>query len=200
MVTHLANEAELVSKARRGDTEAFTILAKQYYQPLYRLALKITGNPEDAEDVTQEAILKAFSNCKHFRATSRFYTWLVRITVNQALMKLRKKRAQRELPLEDFVATADGDNEMPREFEDSSPNPEACYARAEMQETISKAMGNLSPRLGLVFILRNVDGLSLQETSQALGLSLSALKSRLLRARLMLRRNLAGMVQQEASR
>ena len=109
MVKHLANETDLLARARVGDSEAFGTLVSHYYQPIHRLALKITENTEDANDVTQDALLKAFCKLGKFRESSRFYTWLVRITVNQALMTLRKRRSQRELLWEDLIATGAGE-------------------------------------------------------------------------------------------
>src|ERR1700681_2666963 len=107
MATHLSGETELVAAARSGDAEAFGLLIGHYYRNVFHLALRITRNHEDAEDVLQEASLKAYRNLKQFQGNSRFYTWLVRITMNEALMKLRKRRSDRQVPL-DEVASHDG--------------------------------------------------------------------------------------------
>jgi RNA polymerase sigma-70 factor (ECF subfamily) len=98
MAVHLANENALLAEARVGNAEAFGTLVNQYYPNIYRLALQITGNREDAEDALQDAVLKAYVNLGQFRGNSRFYTWLVRIALNQALMKLRKRRSGKEVP------------------------------------------------------------------------------------------------------
>ena len=197
MATHLANEAALLTQARSGNTEAFGTLANQYYQHIYRLAFKITGNREDAEDVTQDSLLKAYCNLDQFRANSRFYTWLVRITVNQALMKLRKKRSAKETPWDD-VATVDADEAfISRDVEDSELSPEARCAGLEMQRILAGALRTLRPRLCAVFTLRNVDDFTARETAQMLGLTVAAVKSRLLRARLKLQRQLSGLLERE---
>jgi len=199
MATHLPNEAALLAQARLGDTDAFGTLANQYYRHIYRLAFKITGNREDAEDVTQDSVLKAYCNLEQFRANSRFYTWLVRITVNQALMKLRKKRSERETLWDDLNPPGGTAGETPvvREVEDSQPSPEERYAGMEMQEIFSRALRTLRPRLCTVFTLRNVADFSARETAQMLGLSVAAVKSRLLRARLKLQHQLTPLIERE---
>jgi RNA polymerase sigma-70 factor (ECF subfamily) len=144
MPTHLANETELVEAARGGDAEAFTTLVNQYDRNIYRLALNITGNPDDAEDVLQETFLKAYANLSRFKGDSRFYTWLVRIGVNEALMKLRKRKASRTVSLDEPVETGD-DESIPRELADWGENPEQRYARQELQEILAGALGELDP-------------------------------------------------------
>jgi RNA polymerase sigma-70 factor, ECF subfamily len=103
MPTHLENEAALVAEARSGNTEAFSTLVRQYDRYIYRLALNITGNAEDAEDVLQEALLKAYTKLDTFHGESRFYTWLVRIAVNEALMKLRKRGTEKTVSLDEPI-------------------------------------------------------------------------------------------------
>jgi RNA polymerase sigma-70 factor (ECF subfamily) len=193
MPTHLPNEAALLGKAQQGDTDAFGTLVNQYYAQLFGLALKITGNREDAEDVTQDSLLKAYVNLEQFRADSRFYTWLVRITVNQALMKLRRKCYERELPWEDFFNPNDEKSPAPVEIEDSNPTPEARYAAVEIQRILSRAIVAVRPCLRKVFTLRNVEDFTVREIAQMLGLSVAAVKSRLLRARINLQRQLSVM-------
>ncbi|MGH9433032.1 MAG: RNA polymerase sigma factor [Terriglobia bacterium] len=186
MTAHLANEPRLVDAAKMGDDEAFSILANQYYKNIYRLALRITGNHEDAEDTSQEALMKAYCNLRVFQGKSRFYTWLVRIVMNEALMKLRKRRSNRQVSL-DEVVYLDADTTVPREIVDSQQDPEKRYAEVEFEETLAAALENLGPRLTAAFQLRNVEELSVKETADALGISMSAVKSRLLRARCRLR-------------
>ena len=196
MATHLANETTLLAKARVGNAESFGTLVDQYYRNIYGLALKITGNREDAEDVVQDAVLKAYTNLGQFRENSRFYTWLVRIAVNQALMKLRKRRTDREVPLGEVVAV---EGESPvcrgREIEDWGNNPERLYAEIEFQEILGGALDGLSPRLSTAFVLRNVEDFSAEEMAEMLGLSVAAVKSRLVRARLKLRHRLSRFFQ-----
>lgn len=189
MPTHLDNEATLVADARAGDAQAFTRLVRQYDRNIYRVALNITGNHEDAEDVLQEAMLKAYEKLEQFQGDSRFYTWLVRITVNEALMKLRKRRGGTWVSLDEPV---EGDDEsfMPREVEDWHDNPEQQYAKDELQRILSSAIESLELPYRTVFLLRDVEGLSTEETAETLGISVPAVKSRLLRARLKLRERL----------
>ena len=189
MAMHLANEPALLSAARGGNSEAFSVLVRQYHHNIYRLAFKITQNHEDAEDSLQEALLKAYCNLNSFQGGSRFYTWLVRITMNEALMKLRKRHSDRQLSLEDVIAPG-VESPAPREFEDKRPNPESRYAEVELQETLSNALRSVSPRLSHAFVLRNVEDFSVRETAERLGLSVAAVKSRLVRARGRLRQRL----------
>lgn len=189
MPTHLENEATLVADARAGNAEAFTTLVNQYDRNIYRLALNITGRPEDAEDVLQETFLKAYTNLKQFQGNSRFYTWLVRIAVNESLMKLRKRRSDRTISLDEPIVT--DDNELlAQEIEDWGENPEQHYAQRELQEILSEALAGLEPVFRTVVVLRDVENLSTEETAALLNLSVSAVKSRLLRGRLKLRQRL----------
>ena len=185
MPVHLDNEIELVAAARQGDTAAFTTLANQYSRNIYRLAMNITRNNEDAEDVLQEAMLKAYTKLDKFQGNSRFYTWLVRIAVNEALMKLRKRKSDKTVSMDTPIET--DEEPMVREHADWGDNPEQQFAKTEMQEILSKAIATLDPPYRTVFVLRDVDQLSTEETAEALGLSIPAVKSRLLRARLKMR-------------
>ena len=189
MPTHLDNEEVLVAEARAGNPESFATLINQYDRHIYRLALNITGNQEDAEDVLQESFLKAYSNLDRFQGDSRFYTWLVRIAVNEALMKLRKRRGASWVSLDEPVETNDR-SLMPREIEDWADNPEQSYAKAELQDILNQAVEKLEPQFRTVFVLRDVEDFSTEETAKMLGLSVPAVKSRLLRARLRLRERL----------
>ncbi len=189
MPVHLENEATLVAEAKEGNAEAFTVLMNQYERNIFRLALNITSNKEDAEDVLQESFLKAYTNLGRFQGNSRFYTWLVRIAVNESLMKLRKRRSDRQVSLDEKLETED-DGLLPREIVDWGDNPEQRYAKTEWQEILAEATQDLEPAFRTVFTLRDVEQLSTEETAEALGLSVPAVKSRLLRARLKLRQRL----------
>jgi len=178
------NEAALVAAAKAGEISAFETLVSRYERKIYRLAQHITQNNEDAEDVSQEAFLKAFEHLGDFQGNSRFYTWLVRIAVNQALMKLRKRR-NKDVSLDQEIETEE--NFIPREVEDWGPSPEERYTQEEMARILSEVIGELDPSFRLVFQLRDIDELSTEETAEALGISVPAVKSRLLRARLKLR-------------
>jgi RNA polymerase sigma-70 factor (ECF subfamily) len=185
----LKDDFALVAEAKAGSYAAFDELVNRHEKKIYRLGLNLTGNPEDAEDVLQEAFLKAFLHLQDFREDARFYTWLVRIAVNEGLMKLRKRRADRSVPIEDSV-DEEGDV-LPREFADWKPNPEELYAQAEIEEILRGAAQTLSPSFRTVFLLRDVEGLSTQETADVVGISEGAVKARLFRARLQLREELS---------
>ena len=182
------SESSLVTAAKAGQYDAFEQLVNRYEHKIYRLGLNITGNPEDAEDVLQETFLKAFENLPRFREDSRFYTWIVRIGVNQALMKLRKRRTDKSVSLDEPIAE-DGEV-IPRDFADWKPNPEQLLGRTETRDILEKATQELPPSFRTVFLLRDVEGLSTEETAEMLGLTISAVKARLFRARLRLREEL----------
>jgi RNA polymerase sigma-70 factor (ECF subfamily) len=180
-------EALLVAAAKRGDTAAFDELVRRYERRIFRLARNITQNREDAEDVMQEAFLKAYEHLSDFEGNSRFYTWLVRIAVNQGLMKLRKRRPN-VLSLDEELETED--DVMPREVEDWGPSPEQRYQQSELAGILDEAIHSLEPGFRVVFQLRDIEELSTEDTARVLGLSVPAVKSRLLRARLKLRNKL----------
>jgi len=181
------DEPKLVSAARSGDLRAFETLVNRYERKIFRLTQNITQNREDAEDAMQEAFLKAFEHLGEFAGASRFYTWLVRIAVNQALMKLRKRRPG-IVSLDEGIDI--GEAAMPREVVDWGPTPEQRYEQTELREILGHVVGELEPPFRIVFQLRDIEGLSTEETAEALGLSVPAVKSRLLRARLRLRESL----------
>ena len=181
------DESALVAAAKAGDISAFETLVGRYERKIFRLTQNITQNREDAEDAMQEAFLKAFEHLQSFEGNSRFYTWLVRIAVNQALMKLRKRRPN-VVSLDEEIDT--GEDLVPREVEDWGPSPADRYAQTELSEILTKVIEELDPPFRIVFQLRDIEELSTEETADALGLSVPAVKSRLLRARLKLRQSL----------
>ncbi len=181
-------EIALVDAARSGDIGAFESLVRRYDRNVFRIAQHITQNREDAEDVVQDAFLKAYQNLGQFQGQSKFYTWLVRIAVNEALMRLRRRRPERTVSIDEDVKTEE--DSMPREIADWSPNPEQMYTQAELKDILGKTIQGLPPSFRTVFVLRDVEGLSTEETASALDLSVPAVKSRLLRARLQLRERL----------
>ena len=182
------DEASLVAKAQAGDGDAFGALVRQYQNKIYRLAKHITQNDEDAEDVLQDAFLKAYEHLSGFQGNSKFYTWLVRIAVNEALMKLRKRRGDRTVPLDEPVDT--GEELVNREIAVWEDNPEQRYSQSEMQQILNEAVEDLKPDFRTVFALRDIEEMSTEETAEILGISVPAVKSRLLRARLSLREKL----------
>ena len=181
------DEAILVAAAKSGDVNAFETLVNRYERRIFRLAMNITQNREDAEDVMQEAFLKSYEHLPGFQGNSRFYTWLVRIAVNQALMKLRKRRPG-EFSLDESIETED--DLLPREVEDWGPSPEQRFEQTELGTILSTVIAELDPSFRVVFQLRDMEDLSTEETAEVLGLSVPAVKSRLLRARLKLRHKL----------
>jgi RNA polymerase sigma-70 factor (ECF subfamily) len=161
---------------------------KRYDRKLLRIAQNVTHNREDSQDAVQEAFFKAFQTLGQFRGDSQFSTWLIRITVNQSLMKLRKQRTIGEVSLgEDFQA--DGDM-LPIEVTDWAPNPEQLYRASELRDILIKTLRDLRPILRTVFVLQDIEGLSTDQTAEVLGSSHAAVKSRLWRARLQLRERL----------
>jgi RNA polymerase sigma-70 factor, ECF subfamily len=183
------DEAAVVAQARLGDPKAFSELLRRYDRKVFRLALHITQNREDAEDVLQEAFLKAYEHLDQFQGQSKFYTWIVRIAVNQALMKLRKRKSDRSVSLDETIDT--GEDNVGREIAAWDENPEQQYSREELNGILSSAVDGLAPIYRAVFVLRDIDELSTEETAEVLDLSVPAVKSRLLRARLQLRDKLS---------
>lgn len=175
---------------RSGDRAEFARLVDAYSGVIYRLAVKMLDNPQDAEDVLQETFLKAFKALPKFDGRSSLSTWLYRIAANEALMLLRKRKVQ-------FVSIdepneTDDELQEPLEIVDWCCMPESELLSAEARRYLDQAIDKLSPNLRIVFLLRDIEGLSTEETAQALNLSEMAVKTRLSRARLQLREGLTG--------
>jgi RNA polymerase sigma-70 factor (ECF subfamily) len=181
------DEAELVVRARSGSPAAIEQLVERYERRLFRLAQNILSNHEDAEEVVQNAFLKAFQKLAAFRGDSRFYTWLVRIAVNEALMKIRRRHF-REVSI-DAPGEAE-DQLIPRELEDWGPNPEERHSQEELRGILAATISKLDPGYRIVFQLRDIEGFSTEDTARSLDLSVPAVKTRLRRARLWLRSSL----------
>lgn len=181
MVVHLENERTLLDQARVGSHEAFETLIKHYDKKILRLTFRITGNREDADDALQESFMKAYLNLGLFHGDSRFYTWLARIAVNEALTRLRKHVTHRQVSIEE---------EPLRRLAVSTETPEQRYARAERRRLLSQAVEELDSPLRAVIALRYVEELSNEEIARRLNLSVPAVKSRLMRARMRLRQQL----------
>jgi RNA polymerase sigma-70 factor (ECF subfamily) len=182
------DDAILVTQTRDGDAGAFSELVKRYEGKVFRLARHVTQNREDAEDVLQETFLKAYEHLDQFRGDSKFYTWIVRIAVNQALMKLRRRKSDNAVSIDDTIDT--GEDNLVREIAAWDENAEQQYSREEIGEILNSAVQSLEPLYRSVFVLRDIEDLSTEETAEALDLSVPAVKSRLLRARLQLREKL----------
>ena len=182
-----SDDLDLVQASKKGDAAAFEKLVKRYDRRLLRISQTVTRNREDSEDAVQEALLKAFQHLADFRQDSQFSTWLIRITVNQSLMKLRK-RTHKEVSLDENFH-ADGDA-LPVDVPDRAPNPEQLCWASELRDILARTVEELRPILRTVFVLRDVEGLSIEQTAQVLNLSEAAVKARLWRVRLHLRERL----------
>ena len=184
--TVASDDLDLVHASKNGNVAAFEQLVKRYDRKLFRIAQHITHNREDSEDAVQEAFLKAFQHLGEFREDSKFSTWLIRITLNQALMKLRKlRRAAKEVSLEENYQA--GEEALPIEVADWAPDPEQLYRASELRGILIKTLSELRPVLRAVFVLRDIEGLSTAQTAEVLNLSQVAVKARLWRGRLQLR-------------
>lgn len=173
---------------RAGDRAEFARLVDAYYTPIYRLGLKMLGDSADAEDVLQNTFLKALQHLPDFEGRSSLSTWLYRIAANEALMLLRKRRPT--IPVDENPDDED-DGYMPTQFTDWCCLPEQEFLTDESKRHLDEAIQRLPETLKVVFLLRDIEGLSIRETSEALGLSETAVKTRLLRARLHLRESLS---------
>ncbi len=182
------DDVGLAKQAKQGDTGAFTELVERYAPRVFRVARHITRNDQDAEDVLQETFLKSYSRLDQFQGNSKFYTWLVRIAVNEALMRIRRGKNRTMVSLDQELETTDG--ALAREVPSEGETPEEIYGREELRDYIAGAIDGLSETYRPVFVLRDVEGFSTEETGQMLDLSESAVKSRLLRARLQLQQKL----------
>jgi RNA polymerase sigma-70 factor (ECF subfamily) len=183
-------EQELIAQVQRGQTELFYELVRPYERRVYAAAMAILRNETDAEDAAQEAMLKALANIRKFRAESRFSTWLIQITVNEALMRRRRERTRMTEAIDD---QRDDEGEYtPRDFADWREIPSEVLERKEVRQKLAEALSSLDPKYREVFVLRDMEQLNIQETAEVLGISVASVKTRLLRARLMLRDLLAG--------
>ena len=184
------DDLTLVHAAKRGCSSAFEKLVRKYDRKLLRIAQGVTHNREEAEDAVQEAFLKAYQRLDQFQESAKFSTWLIRIVLNEALMKVRRQRTAREESLDrDFQSDSDM---LPMDVADWSPNPQELYGAVEFREILLKCLLTLPRTLRIVFVLRDIEELSITETGEALGLSDVAVKARLFRARLQLRERLSG--------
>jgi RNA polymerase sigma factor (sigma-70 family) len=178
-------EAQLVAAAKRGHQAAFGDLCARHSQRIFRTTLRITRNREDAEDALQDSFLRAFVHLGSFNSRSRFSTWLTRIAINSALMKLRRNRACPEISMDEPVDAGEG---FPRyEPVDTHPDPEELFEQQERKWIVTGAVRELRPALRQVIEIRRLQGFSTKETAQILGISATAAKSRLFHARVALR-------------
>jgi len=185
---HSATEEKLVAAARYGNEQAFEVLFKRYERRIQSVAQRYTRVHEDAKDVVQQTFQNAFVHLQRFEWRSSFSTWLTRIAINEALMLLRRRRALREVPVDE--ATDREGNSSCAATSDSSPDPETSYASYERAQILTTAIGSLSPGLRRAVELRELGELSTSETARRLGLSVGAVKARLFHARRKLRQAL----------
>lgn len=178
-------EHGLIQRIQNGHSELFHQLIQPYENRVYATTFAILRNPADAEDAAQEAILKALKNIRQFRAEARFSTWLIQIAVNEARMRLRRDRLHSTDSIDDQPDEEGGF--APREFADWREIPSETLERKEIRELLAGALASLGHKYREVFVLRDVQQLSIDETARVLGISVASVKTRLLRARLMLR-------------
>jgi RNA polymerase sigma-70 factor (ECF subfamily) len=188
--TRTMREQALIAQVQRGQNDVFYELVRPYERRVYAAALAILHNQSDAEDVAQEAMLKALANIRQFRAEARFSTWLIQITVNEALMRRRRERTAMMEAIDD--RREDEGDYTPRDFADWREIPSEALERKEVRQKLAEALGTLDQKYREVFVMRDMEQLNIQETAEALGISVASVKTRLLRARLMLRDLLAG--------
>jgi RNA polymerase sigma-70 factor (ECF subfamily) len=185
-------DLELVRRAQAGELDAFEALANRYERRVYALALRMLRHQQDAEDVTQQTFLSALENLGGFRGDASFATWLLRIATHAALKVIRKQKGLDTVSLEEATEEADGYDTIPHPeyIADWRYSPEQLVQKNEIQRLLDEALAKLDEKHRLVFLLRDVEGLSVKETAEALGLSETNTKVRLLRARLQLREQL----------
>src|SRR5664279_1549276 len=185
-------DAELVGRAKKGDLDAFEVLTNRYEQRVYSLALRMLRQEQDAEDVTQQTFLSALENLNGFRGDASFATWLLRIATHAALKVIRKRKGLDTVSLEAATEETDGYDTIPHPeyIADWRQSPEELVRKNETQRLLDDALAKLDEKHRLVFLLRDVEGLSVKETAGALDLSEANVKVRLLRARLQLREDL----------
>jgi RNA polymerase sigma-70 factor, ECF subfamily len=182
-------ESSLIARICKGESSLFAALVKPYERRVYATALALLRNDADAQDVAQEAILKAFANLRQFRGEARFSTWLIQITVNEARMRQRRQHADLFEPITELQ-----DEEgayTPRDFADWREIPSEALERSEIRALLAKALACLTQKYREVFLMRDVEHMSIEETAEVLNISIASVKTRLLRARLMLRDILA---------
>ena len=195
-------DAELVRSAKAGELSAFEELATRHERKIYSVAYRILQNPHDAEDVTQQAFLSAVENLMAFREESSFATWISRIATFAALKVIRKRKGLDTVSLEANTERQDDYDSIPHPeyIADWKQSPEQLVNRNEIQRLLDEALTGLDEKHRVVFVLRDIEGLSVRETAEALDLTEANVKMRLLRARLQLREQLTRTLGDPAKR
>ncbi|HME11374.1 MAG TPA: sigma-70 family RNA polymerase sigma factor [Candidatus Acidoferrum sp.] len=188
-------ETALIARARSGSRDAFSELVHRHSQQIYGVSLRMLKNHEDAEDNVQNVLCKAYHNIRQFEGNSRFSTWLVRIAINEALMKLRKTQSDRAAKSAE-VFRPDSDEPMIPEVEDQRPNPERAYIAKDLT---AKAFYGLHPALRDTFILHKAEGWTNRELACAMGITVETVKSRIFRARVRMRNQLRSLSEEPAA-
>lgn len=185
-----AHESRLIARTVQGDSESFYDLVRPYERAVFLTALSLVKDPSDAEDVAQDVMLKAFKNLSHFRQESKFSTWLIQITLNEAKMRLRRDRKHLYESLNNNQQE-EGGSYIPRNLADWRPIPSEALEQTELREALNNALQALAPKYRAVLYLRDIQHFNIKETAELLGLTITAVKTRLSRARLQLRDALA---------
>jgi RNA polymerase sigma-70 factor (ECF subfamily) len=186
-----AEEEQLVKDLQAGKTESFERLATLFQKKIYALSFNLTRNAMDSEDVTQEVLLTLFKKIHTFQGKSAFSSWVYRITLNATYMKLRSRKKDQSISIEELLPSFNGSGFQQEKIQDWSENTESLLFDNETRETIQKAVDLLPEKEKIVFLLRDVEGLSTEKVGEILELTVPAVKSRLHRARLFLRKKLA---------
>ncbi len=175
------NEDFLIKKAKKGDSAAFSALMEQHFAMIYNLALRMSGNPDDASDLTQEVMIKLFKNIGAFEGKSKFSTWVYRVASNTCLDELRKIKRKKTVSLDAEYETEDGS--VGYEAEDTAPTPDVSAERSELKTIVAKAVSRLGEEYRTAVILRDINGLSYTEIAEVIGCSVGTVKSRISRGR-----------------
>lgn len=197
--TQLLTEAEMISRVIAGERELFYDLIKPCERAVFLTAFSVLKSEADAEEVVQEAALKAYKALSSFRGEAKFSTWLVKITLNEARMRLRRSRAESEVSLEEFVDDGDGDY-TPAVLTDWREIPSEALDRKELRVLLQRGLDELPEKYREVLILRDVRELNIEETAQLLGISIGMVKTRLFRARLMMQKIVAPELRAQGKR
>jgi RNA polymerase sigma-70 factor (ECF subfamily) len=183
-------EADLIARIKAGEPELFYELIQPYQRTVYAAAFSVLGNSGDAEDAAQEALLKALTHLGQFRAEAKFSTWLVQIALNEARLRIRKDRKGLYSSIDEGNQDDEGEY-FPIDYADWREIPSETLQRKELKEALERALAGLKPIYREVLVLRDIEHLSITETAAALDISEAAVKTRLLRARLLMRDSLA---------
>jgi len=183
----VAQENKLVQQAKKGSHAAFSELVRSMEARVFRVAVQILRNQQEAEDAMQDGLLKAYEKLSTFTGLSRFSTWATRIVINECLMRLRSQHQHAFTSIDEPVSD---EAETGMDLRSWEANPEERYSRQQLRDILNEALEGLSEEYRVVVVLRDVEGLTNEEAAEELGVSVSAVKSRLLRGRLALRQRL----------